>query len=92
MKITLHDEEYSRSICCNCGIEFLIPTHYDESNRKDGDTFYCPNGHPLTYGIGRCEKLTNQNNRLKRELEESNRQLNKALSVIGKKTKKKKKK
>ncbi len=39
---------YSQS-CCNCGIEFAVPTDFDANRRKDHKTFYCPSGHGQSY-------------------------------------------
>ena len=36
-------------VCITCGIEFAPPEHYESARREDGRTFYCPNGHELSY-------------------------------------------
>lgn len=36
--------------CANCGVVFAVTDTFDQKRRTDGQTFYCPNGHPLTYG------------------------------------------
>ena len=37
-----------------------MPTSLVESLRKNGNAFFCPNGHSLTYGDGENEKLKKQ--------------------------------
>lgn len=35
--------------CPYCGVAFGIAESYAEIRRKDGSSFYCPNGHPMSY-------------------------------------------
>lgn len=35
--------------CANCGITFGISTEFRERRRDDHRSFYCPNGHSLSY-------------------------------------------
>lgn len=35
--------------CANCGIIFGIPDDFDDRRREDGGSFYCPNGHTISY-------------------------------------------
>ena len=35
--------------CPNCGVPFAIANDYDERRRDDGRSFYCPNGHTMSY-------------------------------------------
>jgi hypothetical protein len=41
---TLYAEE-----CCVCGIYFAMPEELYNSRRRDGRSFYCPNGHAQSY-------------------------------------------
>jgi hypothetical protein len=50
------------SPCPNCGITFGVPEDFDRERRADGRTFYCPNGHSLTFGKSEAEKLRMQLN------------------------------
>lgn len=43
--------------CASCGIQFQLPRSYDDKRREDGKTFYCPNGHSLSYGEGEATRL-----------------------------------
>lgn len=38
--INLHEET-----CCNCGITFALDEELLNFRKKDGKTFFCPNGH-----------------------------------------------
>ncbi len=52
--------ELTQAECASCGIPFAMPTSLEESLRKSGGTFFCPNGHNLTYGDGENEELKKQ--------------------------------
>lgn len=54
-------------ICAACGIEFGMPAQYNSARREDGKSFYCPNGHSLSYGNGENEKLRRERDRLKQQ-------------------------
>lgn len=54
--------------CSACGVVFGIPDDYDERRRKDGRTFYCPNGHECVY-------LETEADRLRKKLEQTSRRL-----------------
>lgn len=51
-------------ICCDeksCGLLFAIPTNWDNLRRKDKRSFYCPNGHSMSYrGETKEQKLRKQ--------------------------------
>jgi hypothetical protein len=47
--------------CGDCGIPFAIPRDLYADRRKDGRSFYCPNGHFISYA-------ETENQRLAREL------------------------
>jgi hypothetical protein len=55
--------------CCTCGILFGIPNDFDDRRRQDGRSFYCPNGHSLSYS----DTLEKQLKREVERLEQSNR-------------------
>lgn len=61
-------------ICNACGIIFGMPGGYDSARRNDGKTFYCPNGHSLSYRESevdrqrrRADRLAQENARLAQE-------------------------
>ena len=42
--------------CANCGVVFCLPDGMYHSRKRDGDTFYCPNGHGQSYRPTEDEK------------------------------------
>lgn len=48
--------ELTRTCCGVCGIQFAMPTDYDQRQRRLGPKgqFHCPNGHSLAY-MGKTE-------------------------------------
>ncbi|KPJ50154.1 MAG: hypothetical protein AMJ38_02215 [Dehalococcoidia bacterium DG_22] len=47
--------------CPNCGVVFAVTSEFDQRRREDGETFYCPSGHPMSYS----ETLKQENRRLR---------------------------
>lgn len=44
--------------CCNCGVEFAMPSELMRELRESHKSFYCPNGHGQSYvGKTDAEKL-----------------------------------
>jgi len=41
------------SNCCTCGVVYGLPDKLDDSLRRNGGTFYCPNGHQMSYTKGK---------------------------------------
>ncbi len=46
--------------CANCGTPFTMTAFLEEKRRKDAGSFYCPNGHVLTFGESEESKLKRQ--------------------------------
>ncbi len=42
--------------CCNCGVIFWITDKHDDQLRRKHTTFYCPNGHQMSYPGDTCEE------------------------------------
>jgi hypothetical protein len=42
--------------CASCGVEFCLPDGLHAARRKDGRSFWCPNGHSLSFSPTRDEK------------------------------------
>lgn len=51
---------YTDTSCCRCGLQFCLTTAFFQERRKDGKTFYCPNGHSLHYGESEAAQLKKQ--------------------------------
>lgn len=61
-------------VCCNCGIQFAMPSEVQARRREDHKTFYCPSGHGQSYnGKTEEEKLRERNARLERAAREQGR-------------------
>lgn len=55
--------------CVECGMQFGVPSDYDQRRRNDRATFYCPAGHPQQYtGPTEAQKLRKQAEQLERRL------------------------
>jgi hypothetical protein len=55
--------------CITCGVIFGLPERIREARRNDHKTFYCPNGHTLSYrGETDAEKAEKRAKELERQL------------------------
>jgi hypothetical protein len=54
--------KFTQVKCCSCGLLFFVAESVVEAWRHQGNGFYCPNGHSLTYG-------DSENKRLRRDLD-----------------------
>jgi hypothetical protein len=57
--ITLATEQ-----CYKCGITFAMPEQFQKNCQRDGETFYCPNGHGQVYGDTTRKQLEDAKKRL----------------------------
>lgn len=55
--------------CCNCGVEFGMPSEVNRRRHQDGGSFYCPNGHSQHYTQSEVQKLQKQLDEAKRDAE-----------------------
>lgn len=46
--------------CVSCGIHFAAPEHFLNKRRQSGGTFYCPNGHSLSWTETEIDRLKKQ--------------------------------
>jgi hypothetical protein len=63
--------------CTSCGCPFGMPVGYLNNRRGDKKTFYCPNGHPMSYSESEADRLRRERDRLKQDqarLEEESKQ------------------
>lgn len=65
------DVQLETTECCSCGVVFALPKWMLNKRREDKGSFYCPNGHSLSYTKSRVEKL-------QEELEQTQRALSTA--------------
>lgn len=55
-----YQEQLETHVCVSCGISFAMPEWFIDARRKDKRSFYCPNGHSLSYTEGEADKLRKQ--------------------------------
>ena len=67
--------ELTPVVCAECGVVFALPKSFNESLKKTGQGFHCPNGHSLSYGKG-------ENQKLKDKLADSTRQTDYQTDLI----------
>lgn len=53
--------------CPDCNISMGIPQEYRDRRSKDGQSFWCPNGHSLSYGDTEEKRLKRERDQLKKE-------------------------
>ena len=46
--------------CPKCGGVFGITGHFEDRRREDGENFYCPAGHVMSYGDSQVARLRKQ--------------------------------
>lgn len=86
--------DFTLENCCACGIPFFMPTyHYKRLLANKGESFYCPNGHSMSYtGKTEAQKLKEQLDQLKKEKELSETEMqDKWLDALSEKQKLEKK-
>lgn len=59
--------DFENQPCPECGVRFGVPVGFTENRRKDKRSFYCPNGHSMSYTESVEEKLRRERNRLKQD-------------------------
>lgn len=40
---------FDRIKCSSCGVNFMMEHEHCQQRREDGESFYCPNGHSLSW-------------------------------------------
>lgn len=57
--------------CCSCGMQFAMPTEFNNIRRNDHKAFYCPSGHSQSYqSESESEKLRRERDRLAQRIAE----------------------
>lgn len=60
----------TRTSCCECGIVFAPPSAFIAARQSDGKSFYCPNGHSLSWsGNSENDRLRRERDNLQKRLE-----------------------
>ncbi len=53
--------------CITCGVRFGLPRGFTRSLRNGKQTFYCPNGHAMSYCESEADVLRRERDRLKQD-------------------------
>lgn len=61
--------------CITCGVDFYIPTGLDVKLQETRNTFFCPNGHRMSYTESTADQL-------RKQLETKDRELTAKFSTI----------
>lgn len=59
---------YEDQDCPACGVRFGVPTGYTANRRKDKRSFWCPNGHSMSYTESEADRLRRERDRLQQQL------------------------
>lgn len=73
--------DFEKVICCSYGIPFCMTDDLHAQRQKDGDTFYCPNGHSQMFTTG-TEKVAEQElAKAREEIRQKSKQLTEAKTA-----------
>lgn len=64
-----YEQELEATSCCVCGIQFGVPPYFIANARRKAGTIYCPNGHVLGWSKSEADKLREQLEQEKRNVE-----------------------
>lgn len=65
--LSFNNVGFTMMTCGECGISYGVPEPWRQDRLKDGNTWYCPNGHNRHFILGETD--VQKGERLKRELE-----------------------
>lgn len=68
--------------CPTCGTIYGIPDDFLARKRKSGGTWYCPNGHPISFIESEADKQRKWAEQLAKELATRDSQLNDVLGEL----------
>lgn len=54
--------------CINCGVRFGVPVGFTQHRMNDKRSFYCPNGHSMSYRQSDADVLRQERDRLKQQM------------------------
>lgn len=57
-------------VCPTCGITYALPQRVVEDRRETGRSWYCPNGHTLSFTKSESDRLREESQRLQRKLDD----------------------
>lgn len=59
---------FEQGCCTACGIRFGMPFGFLDDRRKNKSTFYCPNGHPMSYTESEADRLRRERDLLRQQI------------------------
>jgi predicted GIY-YIG superfamily endonuclease len=62
--------ELSIRVCPVCGVTYAVPERLVEHRRQQGGSWYCPNGHTLSFTETEADRLRKEAKRLERKIED----------------------
>lgn len=60
--------QLSIRVCPTCGVTYAVPERLVEDRRERGGSWYCPNGHTLSFTETEADRLRKEAKRLERKL------------------------
>jgi hypothetical protein len=83
--------EFQEHICPACGIVYGLTSRFVEGRRESKDTFYCPNGHSLSFKKSKSDQLAEELSRARQQLAhrdetiqfQANRLAEKEKTIVG---------
>lgn len=65
--------------CASCDVVFGMTATLHENRKSDGKSFFCTNGHSLSYGDTEADKLRRERDRLKQQVAERDDRIQRAI-------------
>jgi len=62
--------QFEEQDCVACFVRFGVPVGFTAARRRDSKSFFCPNGHSMSYREDEADKLRRERDRLKQQLAE----------------------
>jgi hypothetical protein len=72
---------FERQDCIDCFINFMVPKGFTDKRRSDKRTFYCPNGHPMSYTLSEADKLRQERDRLAQRIAQKDDEIRSAWAT-----------
>lgn len=76
------DTRFLVTDCASCGVVFAIAENLYDRRRADKGTFYCPNGHTMTFGESDADRERKRADLLERRLANRNEDIRSAYADL----------
>lgn len=74
----MSEETLVRCRCGKCDVVFGMTETMHAARKKDGETFFCPNGHPRVYRDSEMDQLRRERDRLQQQMAQKDDELSEA--------------